>query len=334
MKRQIVTLLLIAALGLVSWATAQSGSSAPFDVRKTQQELEIMRGILNTTLGFVASDLRSRKASTSNPELSVLGGSWWSSNISAFYLYGQGAVFIVPVSGLRGYSGRQFGSLNEIDEHALQNQMELEKQLLAAKESATITAEAQHAQAAAAQALADANSAIAAAVPGTGQGVGGGTGRGVAGGVSGGVGPGARISTIQQPSPTPVPPAPPAVKGSPAKSNQEEMRKRLFEAQEKFKQRREEAEKQQQKLMEAVAEAKSYLIEALANHGDSLTSVKPNEYINLILTTDEMSVFLPGSDEPRTRREVISVQKSVITDYKAGRLSLEAFKQRVLQYKE
>jgi hypothetical protein len=112
------------------------------------------------------------------------------------------------------------------------------------------------------------------------------------------------------------------------------VRKRLAEAQDKVKRRREESEQERQKLMEAVAQAKVYLIEALANHGDSLTTVKPNEYVNLVLTTDGANVLFAGTEEPASRRQIISVQKSVITDYKAGRLTLEAFKQKVLQYTE
>ncbi len=112
------------------------------------------------------------------------------------------------------------------------------------------------------------------------------------------------------------------------------MRKRLAEAQEKVRQHREQSEQERQKLMEAVTQAKVYLIEALANHGDSLTTVKSNEYINLVITTDGGNMVFAGSAESAPRREVISVQKSVITDYKAGRLSLDAFKQKVLQYQE
>ena len=86
--------------------------------------------------------------------------------------------------------------------------------------------------------------------------------------------------------------------------------------------------------MEAMAQAKVYLIEALANHGDSLTTVKPNEYVTLVLTADDVIVLFAGSEDASSHRQIISVQKSVITDYKAGRLSLDGFKQKVLQYTE
>ncbi len=315
MKKQLTVMLLIAVLGLVSWATAQIPTSAPFDVKKSQQELEIMRGILSTTLGFVANDLRSRQPASTGRKEPFTGSSFWSTGITSFYLYGQGAVFVVPMSGLRGHTGRLLGDLHG-DLEALDAQM----------------SEFKEAQAAMAEAMAQATAA------GAGTGLGGGVGAGVSGGVSGGVPGGVQGGVpggVGPAPPVPQPPKPPAApKPATAPASQDEMRKRLFEAQEKVKQRREQSEQERQKLMEDVAQAKVYLIEALANHGDSLTTVKPNEYINLVITTDGGNMVFAGFDEPSPRREVISVQKSVITDYKAGRLSLDAFKQKVLQYQE
>jgi hypothetical protein len=110
------------------------------------------------------------------------------------------------------------------------------------------------------------------------------------------------------------------------------MRKRLADAQEKVKRRRADLETRRQKLLQSLSEIKVYLIEALANHGDSLTFLKPNEYINIILTTDEGFPVFSDGGESRALREVISVQKTAVSDYKAGRVTLDAFKQKVLQY--
>lgn len=321
MKRQFITLSLITAMGLVSWAAAQSGSSALFDVKRSQQELEIMRGILNTTLGFVASELRSRQATTGTARKDTfLGSSYWSSNISAFYLYGQGAVFVVPVSGLRGYSGRLTGTAKDFYNAQLDYQLAV---------SATKALEQE------ATAIAGVGSGVgrgvAGGVAGGGRvGVSGGVGAGVTKGVPGGVAPEAPAA-VQQPAPSATPAAP---KPGEAQASQEDARKRLAEAQDRVRRRREESEQERQKLMETIAEARVFLIEALANHGDSLTTVKSNEYINLVLTTDGANVLFAGTEEPASQRQIISVQKSVIIDYKAGRLTLEALKQKVLQYIE
>jgi hypothetical protein len=126
-------------------------------------------------------------------------------------------------------------------------------------------------------------------------------------------------------------------------ASQENYRKALREYQDKVKERRKASELREKAYQELLTQAKMHLIEAIANHGDSLTHVKPEEYINLVLTSgrgggamligelygDTVEYASAGS---RTGREIISVQKSYITDYKAGRLTLEGFKQKVLQY--
>ena len=110
------------------------------------------------------------------------------------------------------------------------------------------------------------------------------------------------------------------------------MRKKLAEVQERVKNRREAMEGRRQKLLQSLSEVKVFLIEALANHGDSLTTIKPNEYINIIFTTDEGPPMLHEEGSGRSVRQVVSIQKSWITDYKAGRLTMEAFRQKALQY--
>ena len=94
---------------------------------------------------------------------------------------------------------------------------------------------------------------------------------------------------------------------------------------------REEAAANQEKFIESLTGIRVFLTEALANYGDSLTQVKPGEYINLVLDTDS---YDSNFGRMKTRHDVISAQKSWITDYKAGRISLENFKQKVLQYTE
>jgi len=98
-----------------------------------------------------------------------------------------------------------------------------------------------------------------------------------------------------------------------------------------IKKSREETEASREKLLESLKEIRVYLIEALANYGDSLTQVKPGEYINLILYADALDT---NSGRMKARHDIISAQKSWITDFKAGRISLDSFKQKVLQYTE
>jgi len=107
----------------------------------------------------------------------------------------------------------------------------------------------------------------------------------------------------------------------------------VAEYQAKAKKSREESQARREKLLQNLAEAKIYPVEALANYGDSLTTVRPNEYISLILTTDGIDAHSDFGGQ-KTRQNIISAQKSWITDYKAGRLSLDAFKQKAQQSTE
>ena len=135
---------------------------------------------------------------------------------------------------------------------------------------------------------------------------------------------------IPQPFPPtpPAPPAPPAVP-KPPQINHEDLQKTVEKLRAEVKKSREEAEEVRKKSLETLAEIKKHLIEAVANYGDSMTTVKADEYINLVFLPDSFGPVMLG-----TRYEVISAQKSWITDYKTGKLSLDDFKQKVLQYTE
>jgi hypothetical protein len=128
-------------------------------------------------------------------------------------------------------------------------------------------------------------------------------------------------------------PKPPQAKDVPeaAAAREKQLRLKLAELQDKVKQRGEEEEARQAKFRESLSQLKTFLMEAIANHGDSLTVVKPGEYVNLVIV-DETNRWFGDDSSDRAQREILSVQKSVITDYKAGKLSLDAFKQKVLNY--
>ncbi len=295
MKRHLIALVLIVAAGTLSSGSTQTARTDLFDAKKSQQELEVMRGILGTTLSFVTREMQGRSTGTAAREEGLVRSFGWGSNVNAFYLYGQGATFIVPMSRF------SYGRLAGFDLGGSVDAMEEVQHEL---EAASASMEAQ-----AAALAAEASSGYAQTPPPA---------------------PPAPPAPAAAPAP-PAPPAP-AVAAKPSRTpraarNSEDYRKQLAEAQERVKERRQQSEQRRQKMLETVDQVKGYLVEAVANHGDSLTHVKPNEYINIVITTDGGDFF--GGDG---RREVISVQKSTITDYKAGRLSLDAFKQKVLQY--
>lgn len=277
MKRHFVGILMLLSLGTISWG---QGTKEPSDVWKSRVELDIMQEILNTTL----------KSFTQNLQKESLNLQF--SNLSSFYLAGQGAVFVIPTFGLRT---SPFGNYPIVV--GPEYMSDLRQTMELSREAAALAARA-------------------------------------------GVFAGAGTSTGSGTAAAPAPPAPPEPPAPPAKADKsqsmekpaqpdsaqqlERMRK---EFQEMIKKAREEAEANHQKFLQSLSEIKGQLIEALAIYGDSLTMVKPDEYVNLVLVTDRY-------DNQQTRSDVISARKSWITDYKAGKLNLESFKQKVIQYTE
>lgn len=310
MKKYLALTLIFLCLGTFCWA--QGTKTTLFDVVKSQQEMEIMKQILGTTLSFVAQNIQRQQATgkvVSTPFGPGVAGrdTYRFTNMNAFYLYGQGAVFVIPTSNLRfgGFGSMSFGMAGTRD------LMSAEREIEAASRQMD----------AAARALER------------------GAGTGITGGIAGGVStppppppPPATPQAVKPPTATPAPAAPPA-KSAPV--SQDDLRKKVAEAQEKVKKVREDSEANRAKFLQSLGEIKSFLIEALANHGDSLTTVKPNEYITLVIMLDDfgdMNWYGGDATGDRAHEEVVSVQKSWITDYKAGRLTLEAFKQKAIQY--
>jgi hypothetical protein len=353
------------SIGLLSWGAAQGTRADLFDLKKSQQELEVMKGILTTTLNFFLKE--SRRASTQKGERDedqvykdfTVRGPWGGSRVSAFYLYGQGATFIIPVSALGYAKAKPVKDVGALDADQLRLDAELEAlQALRLEEQLATeqqfdaelahlelnrVAEAQEQELATLQTELTFLLAGPGGVPG---GIVGGVPGGVAGGIPGGVGAGipsgVRGPAKARPKPSkpaaqapPQPPQAPQPAAEPrSPQREEEMRKKVEDLQRSVVKRREMDEVKRKELLERVAQIKVYLIEALANHGDSLTQVKPNEYINVVLTAEDGDRWfkLADSESESPHREIMSVQKSVITDYKAGRLTLDAFKQKVLQY--
>jgi hypothetical protein len=251
MKKQISVLLIILMLAGFSWA---QGTKPSFDVNKSQEELEIMRGILSTTLSFVLQKSETEKSRA-----------WRFTNINAFYLAGQGAVFVIPTSNLPG-------RMNEVSENISELSTRLATQYLGLSPFAALD-----------QAKDEPNY---------------------------------------------------SVRSAPTEMDREKLRKKIEESQLQLKKARETAEANRAKFTKELDAVKAYLVETLANYGDSMTTIRPNEYINFVLTDDGVSNVLLNLNEKRTRTDIISAEKSWVTDYKGGRLSMDGFKQKVLQYSE
>jgi hypothetical protein len=82
MKKYLVAPVIL-GFSMLSWA---QGSKDLFDAKKSEAELDIMKGILGTTISYVAQD-EHKDAWRRN-----------TSSMSAYYLAGQGAVFMIQTS--------------------------------------------------------------------------------------------------------------------------------------------------------------------------------------------------------------------------------------------
>jgi hypothetical protein len=311
MKKYFIVIFIVLGLGVLSWAQA---SKDLFDARKSESELEIMKGILRTTLSYAEQNQQNKAVQFGTPYL------------SAYYLVGQGATFVIPTSSLRRTDLTPFLNGQNI---------KLALDLSRVKEQSQQMALEARQQAAEIKWATQALMKTYAAEPdsGIGPGIGSGKGSGVGSGTGSGKGSGTKVPPIPpappaQPAP-PTPPAPPA----PPQTDSQDVFKKMEVYQAVLKKSREEAATDQQKFLESLKRLREPLIEALANYGDSLTQVKPGEYINLILSRED-SLDIMDYGSAKTRHDIISAQKSWITDYKAGRISLDTFKQKVLQYTE
>jgi hypothetical protein len=287
MKLRIAGIAILLLIGTVSWG---QGLKEPFDVRKSTEELEIMKGILNTTLTFIAqNDSRS-------------GPRWRFLNLSAFYLAGQGAVFVIPTSGFRFPNSLNFSTEFGPGPEFAEQMAKLGEEI--GRYTRELQADASRNMEQALELSSRAMSREEAPAPPT-------------------------------PPAPPSPPTPPAVPSAAPKPGnavkveieREKLKKAIEDARARAQKAREDASASREKFLRDLAEVKTYLIEALANYGDSMTTVKPEEFINLVLVTN-------GFDGQETRSDVISARKSWISDYKAGKLNLEGFKQKVVQYNQ
>jgi hypothetical protein len=267
MKKYMTALLVI--FGMAAFIQA-NGTEEPANMKKSREEIEIMKGILNTTLSYAAQNLRQqeKQAASSKTNTAFTTRTIHDPITHAFRLTGQGVVFVIPTASLRAsdldtfYSGNSsaYGWENSISSSlgAISNQIWLTNEAL---ETAPKASED---------------------------------------------------------------------KDSSAQKREELRKKKAEELQAKVQKRREEEQAKKDKFLQNMAEIKSRMIETLANYGDSFTTIKPDEYINLVLSPDSGFTF-EGEPSPY---KAISIKRSWISDYKAGKLTLDSFKQKVLNYNE
>ncbi len=266
---------------------AQVGEPVRVDSQLARQELEVLEGVLAATARFAGEESSG-------------------AGIQSYYLYRQGAVFVIPVRVSSVAWMGDFQRLERLLERASSGPVYNEELLrsmyrrLENLDRARATVEGE----------------LPAPEP---------------------------LSALAPPPATPpvppqAPPAPPApempeapavVAGSPEYTQALEARMRAFE--QNLQERKAEAETAKKERQARLQGLQEKLIEALARHADALTILGDDEYVTIILA--EGLPFGMGAwrtESPTSR--VLTVRKRSVLDYAAGRLSLEQFKQQVFVY--
>ncbi len=302
MEKKYMAILLTLWIGLLSFVGINKAQGNLFDIKKTREEVEIMKGILESTL-----KIAFRGAQPGGEETPFWGGP--SPHISGGYLYGQGAVFTLsaPSSFLAAMPKLAMLAPMPPKPPTVSPVPKISGRSADKAPSAPSAPEAPHdplvvgpdgdsdlidVDQVTKQAMADAEKAMKQ------------------------VG-----KTMKQQE---------LFQNKWKEKYEKDLRTSLAAAQKSLQEWRSQVQVQKQDVEKQVALMKPALIEALAKHGDSLTIVKPEEYISLILASERWGGFF--TEEGEDGREVISVKKSVITDYKAGRITLDEFKKKVLVY--
>ena len=268
MNKYCLGIFLSLLMAMTVWA---QGTNAPFDMAKTQKELEIMRGIFKTTLSF-------------NPEDSQRDPIFNLADIRFLYLPDQGVNFYVQNPGFFSPPIAWDDIKIQFDEAALHTDFEklgidlermqerLKTQVLSLEELHS-RSETDEEKEKALEARSDIEDEK-------------------------------EIIKRQQKA---------------VEAQRAEILERQKEMKQQIQVQKEKTAKQQEERRQKLSVIKESLIEAVAGYGDSLTTVKSDEYINLVFDTSG-------------QYDVVSIQKSWIRDYKAGRLTLDQLKAKAIQY--
>ena len=230
MKRRVWIGLLLTFGALLFRGMVELAQAQLFDLEESRQEIETMRGILRTTLGFA---LKSPQKSE-DTDFPMLAGSGGSPRIGGYYLYGQGALFTVSLGSLASLFPEPPEPPDPPEPAAAPEPPAPPlPPLLGDDDVAAVRQQAETARVEAAKAAAQAKQFEKDS---------------------------ARIQQVA--------------------------RKQAEKARQQMKKWREQMQADRAKLGEQMTAAKSALIDALAKHGDSLTVVKPQEYLTIVISGD------------------------------------------------
>ena len=282
--RNWITMTLLATT--MTGALPAQSETTPFDPAGLRQELEIMEGILHTTLKYALEE------SDSGPRA-------FSRRTESFYLYGQGAVFVVNLPFrrsrdiVREVARRKRGIARQ------ERELSRIKNALGETEDSNILILKAQQQVLRAAELASVQAAAASDAP-------------------------------PPPAPTwePLPPAPPVafVEQAPEQVL-EPLKERLQSLQNRLQVQQRQMEEHNTEIQKKMVDVEKALLEALSRHGGSFRSLSEGEFVTLILNQGEK---WPGRSPPQAR--VLVVPKSALMAFAADRIAWDAFLRQVVGY--
>jgi hypothetical protein len=282
MRRRII-LIMLALFTTLCFTVVEPVADQPVvDSQKCRQELETMEGILSTTLGYAVQRMAGNQAEENR---AFRFRRIDASDVSGYYVFGQGAVFMIPVSALQRGRGTDFTfDMPEIG------------------------------------AIVDASVDVGLEAAAAGlRAISGETGEVDTEKIK------EKAEKLQQQA---------QERQKQLAQNMEKQKARLQQLQEESKKRRAEMEERHKQLITRLGEVKADLKDALARYGDSLSIMKPDESVTIILSDERGfrwgDTWGGGQTDPIC--QVLTVKKSLVTDLKAGKITREEFDRRLIDY--
>ena len=269
------------------------------DPVQAEKELEVMKSVISTSLSLTRKSLREVETSESRRgRLERYALDFDEESIEGYYLYGQGVVFTIPYPCL---SGRFPGDWEDDIDVRLEEVMEgaLADRELVEQEVEILLNEVEMQR----QEL----------------------------GLSHSVPPPPAPPAAPNPPAAPEPdpkPGPVASKEDIAEA-EKNLEKKVSRIKVRLREVKEQTEEQKAKTAKEREAIKQELIGIVAVHGGSMTQVKENEFINLILR-DQCRPFV--WNDSKDERTVLSVKKADISAYRSGQITMEQLKSRFIEY--
>ena len=279
-----ITMTLLATT--MTGALPAQSETTPFDPAGLRQELEIMEGILHTTLKYALEE------SDSGPRA-------FSRRTESFYLYGQGAVFVVNLPFRRSRDIVREVARQERGIARQERELSRIKNALGETEDPNILILKAQQQVLRAAELASVQADAASDAP-------------------------------PPPAPTwePLPPAPPVafVEQAPEQVL-EPLKERLQSLQNRLQVQQRQMEEHNAEIEKKIVDVEKALLEALSRHGGSFRSLSEGEFVTLILNQGEKWL---GRSPSQAR--VLVVPKSALMAFAADRIGWDDLLRQVVSY--